>query len=63
MVLLTGASGYVGGQLIRHLEAQTLALRCLARKPDQLRPRVQPSTQIVPGDVLDPASLDQALQG
>jgi uncharacterized protein YbjT (DUF2867 family) len=61
VVLLTGASGYVGGRLIPLLEQQPLTLRCLARKPEQLRPLVRQSTQIVPGDVLEPSSLDQAL--
>src|SRR6185437_5738400 len=38
-------------------------LRCLARSPDKLRPRVETATEIVKGDVLDPASLDRALRG
>jgi uncharacterized protein YbjT (DUF2867 family) len=63
VVLLTGASGYVGGQLISLLEQQPVILRCLARNPDQLRPLVKQSTQIVKGDVLDPRSLDKALLG
>ena len=62
-VLLTGASGYVGGRLIPLLEQQPVVLRCLARNPDKLRPLVKESTQIVQGDVLDAASLDKALQG
>ena len=63
VVLLTGASGYVGGRLISLLERQPVVLRCLARNPDKLRPLVQESTQIVRGDVLDVSSLDAALQG
>jgi uncharacterized protein YbjT (DUF2867 family) len=63
LVLLTGASGYVGGRLIPRLEDQPVVLRCLARNPDTLRPHVKESTQIVRGDVLDPRSLDQALEG
>src|SRR6476660_8848454 len=63
VVLLTGASGYVGGRLIPLLEQQSLVLRCLARNPDKLRPIVKEPTRIVRGDVLDPASLDEALQG
>lgn len=61
-VLLTGASGYVGGRLIPLLEQQPVVLRCLARNPDKLRPLVGTSTEVVRGDVLDPSSLDSALQ-
>ena len=63
VVLITGATGYVGGRLIPLLEQQPVTLRCLARKPDKLRATVNPSTQVVQGDVLDAASLDQALRG
>ena len=63
LILLTGGSGYVGGRLIPLLEKQGGRLRCLARSPEKMRPRVQPATEIVQGDVLDPASLDRALQG
>jgi len=38
-------------------------LRCLARDPDKLRKQVKDSTRIFPGDVLDPASLVEALEG
>lgn len=62
-VLLTGASGYVGGRLIPLLEQQPVIVRCLARNPDKLRSLVKESTQIVRGDVLDAPSLDKALQG
>ena len=63
VVLLTGASGYVGGRLIPLLEKQPVVLRCLARNPDKLRPLVKESAQIVRGDVLDPGSLDEAMKG
>ncbi len=63
VVLLTGASGYVGGRLIPLLEHQPIVLRCLARNPDKLRPLVKECTRIVGGDVLDPGSLDDALKG
>ena len=62
-VLLTGASGYVGGRLLPLLEQQPIVLRCLARNPDKLRPLTKDSTEIVRGDVVDPSSLDAALQG
>lgn len=63
VVLLMGASGYVGGRLISLLEQQPVVLRCLARNPEKLRPSVKKSTPIVQGDVLVPASLDEALNG
>lgn len=62
IVLLTGASGYVGGRLLPLLQQQPVTLRCLARSPDKLRPLVQEDTEIVQGDVLDPSSLAAALQ-
>jgi uncharacterized protein YbjT (DUF2867 family) len=63
VVLLTGASGYVGGRLLPLLEQQAVILRCLARNPDTLRPLVKEPTHIVQGDVLDPPSLEEALRG
>jgi|YelNatPaOPRAMG01_1025707.scaffolds.fasta_scaffold00186_33 uncharacterized protein YbjT (DUF2867 family) len=63
MVLLTGASGYVGGRLLKHLQARGVRIRCLARKPDFLRGRVGPGVEIVRGDVLDEQSLIEALRG
>lgn len=63
VVLLTGATGYVGGRLLPLLEQRGVALRCLARSPDKLRPRVRASTQVVAGDVLERDSLDAALEG
>lgn len=62
MILVTGASGYVGGRLLRSLESRGEALRCLARRPEFLRSRVGANTEIVAGDVLDPESLGAALQ-
>ena len=63
LILLTGGSGYVGGRLIPLLEKQGVRLRCPARSPEKMRSRVQPGTEVVQGDVLDPPSLDRALQG
>ena len=63
LILLTGASGYIGGRLLPSLEKQGYRLRCLARHPDILKTKVGPSTEVVAGDVLDRQSLDSALRG
>lgn len=63
LVLLTGATGYVGGRLLPLLESRGVRVRCLVRKPERLRPLAGKSTEIVAGDVLDPASLKRALDG
>jgi len=61
LVLLTGATGYVGGRLLHELESRGLRVRCLARRPEWLRARVGPRTEVVAGDVLDPNSLRAGL--
>jgi uncharacterized protein YbjT (DUF2867 family) len=60
MILLTGATGYVGGRLLRRLEEERLPVRCLCRDPEALRWRVAPDTELALGDLLQPASLDSA---
>lgn len=62
-ILLTGATGYVGGRLLKLLEGRGYRIRCLARRPEFLQERVQAGTQIAQGDVLDAKSLHQALSG
>jgi uncharacterized protein YbjT (DUF2867 family) len=63
LILMTGATGYVGGRLLKRLEAEGYPVRCLARRPEFLRPRVGPQTQVVAGDVLDAESLLRAMDG
>ena len=63
LILLTGATGYVGGRLLQALEQKGHRVRCLARRPEFLKPRVAAATEIVAGDVLDRNSLDAALSG
>ena len=62
-VLVTGATGYIGGRLVPVLETAGVRLRCLARQPTALASRVSPTTEVVAGDLLDPGSLDSALAG
>lgn len=63
LVLLTGATGYIGGRLLRGLEKYGWPVRCLARNPEFLKPRVGPNTEVVRGDCLDPPSLAPVMAG
>src|SRR6202049_2071674 len=63
LVLLTGASGYIGGRLLKELEKAGWPVRCLARRPDFLRSRVAASTEVIKADCLDRGSLVSAMAG
>jgi uncharacterized protein YbjT (DUF2867 family) len=63
-VLVTGATGYVGGRLVPLLVERGYRVRVLARDRDRLegRPWLD-RVELVLGDVLDPATLPAALDG
>ena len=63
LVLLTGASGYIGGRLLKELEKAGWPVRCLARRPDFLRSKVAASTEVMKADCLDRRSLVPAMAG
>lgn len=62
-ILIAGATGYVGGRLRVALEQSDLNLRCLARRPENLRDRVAAQTEVVAGDCLKAETLLPALEG
>ena len=62
-ILLTGATGYVGGVLLRELHARGHRVRCLVRNPEKLAGKTPPDTEIFQGDVSDSESLAQSCQG
>jgi len=63
-ILVTGATGYIGGRLIPNLLALGYRVRCLVRDPERLQGRPwQSQVEIVAGDVLQPETLVPALQG
>ncbi|MCG8448845.1 MAG: NAD(P)H-binding protein, partial [Pirellulales bacterium] len=61
IILLTGATGYVGGRLLPLLEGKGYQVRCLTRRPEALQETVGAETEVVKGDVLDVGSLTAAM--
>lgn len=65
-VLLTGATGYVGGRLAPRLLDETYQVRCFARSADKVRARTwadRPGVEIVEGDASNLDQLTSAMQG
>ncbi len=62
-VLVTGATGYIGGRLVPRLLEQGYSVRCLARHPAHLEDRQWSGSEIVRGDVLRSDDLENALRG
>ncbi|HQN01983.1 MAG TPA: NAD(P)H-binding protein, partial [Candidatus Hydrogenedentes bacterium] len=63
IVLIAGATGYVGGRLLRVLEEKGVPVRCLARRPEVLQTRVGPQTEVIKGDLAFPETLPAAFDG
>jgi uncharacterized protein YbjT (DUF2867 family) len=61
-VLVTGATGYIGGRLVPMLTAAGHTVRCVARDPGRLADRFE-NAEVVRGDVFDEASLRAAMAG
>lgn len=60
-ILLTGATGYIGGRLLGRLEREDLRVRCLTRRHQAVERLAAPSSEVVVGDLLDPDSLTAAM--
>ena len=63
LLLLTGATGYVGGRLLQALESRGLRVRCMVRRPEALLGRIGANTEVVSGDCFDMPSLITSLAG
>ncbi len=62
-VLVIGASGFVGRRVAQALLADGCQVRCLARNPAKVQELAEIGCEIVQGDISDPASMQQALDG
>lgn len=64
LVLVTGATGYVGGRLVPRLLEAGYRVRVLVRDPERLQGRPWlPQVEVATGDVFRPATLLPALVG
>jgi uncharacterized protein YbjT (DUF2867 family) len=61
-VLVTGASGYIGGRLVRRLADLGVPVRVAGRRPELLRKR-WPEAEAVDLDVFRPETLEPATEG
>lgn len=62
-VALTGASGFIGAAIARHLASRGWRLRLLVRPGSQTRLPPLPATQVITGSLADPDALKQLLEG
>lgn len=62
-VFLTGASGFIGGHLLRELLVRGAAVRCLVRDPERFRQPPPGDVEVVTGDLRDAESLAGRLDG
>jgi uncharacterized protein YbjT (DUF2867 family) len=63
LILLTGATGYVGGRLLGALERTGHRVRCLVRDPDRIAARLGVGTEVVRADAVSGEGLAEALRG
>jgi uncharacterized protein YbjT (DUF2867 family) len=61
-ILVTGATGYVGGKLAKALSGCPYRVRCLVRDPQKLPQAVLDNAEVVQGNVLEPNSVAVALE-
>ncbi len=62
-VLVTGATGYIGGRLVPELLARGYRVRLMVRRESAEELERWPGVEIVVADALDPAALALALRG
>jgi uncharacterized protein YbjT (DUF2867 family) len=60
-ILVTGATGNVGGEVVRNLHKRGAGIRALARKPESVS--FPKGVEVVAGDLTDPESIRAAVKG
>lgn len=63
LVLVSGATGYIGGRLVPRLRQKGWPVRCIVRDPERLAGRGWEGVEAVKGDMFKPETLAAAMQG
>ncbi|HBG50518.1 MAG TPA: nucleoside-diphosphate sugar epimerase, partial [Gammaproteobacteria bacterium] len=63
MILVVGATGNIGNEVVRLLRAKGVATRVLVRDKAKATSMFGEDVEVVEGDLRDPASLPVALEG
>jgi uncharacterized protein YbjT (DUF2867 family) len=63
MILVTGATGVVGSQIVRALTARGAPVRAFVRDAERARALLGEGVELAPGDLTDAASVRAALRG
>jgi len=63
LILVTGATGYIGGRLVPELVARNYRVRILVRKNSPDYEKRWPNVEVAVGDALDLESLVEAMKG
>lgn len=63
LILVTGATGTIGSEVVRLLSQAGVKLRILLRNPTKVQSLIAPGVEVVQGDLSKPETLKAALDG
>lgn len=63
MILVIGATGKIGAEVVKQLLGEGREVRAMARNPESARQRLGPRVEIVAGDLAAPETLGPAMAG
>src|SRR5690349_8949976 len=62
-IFVTGATGYVGNNLVKRLANEGHTIHALCRSVNKKALLYHPNIKVFPGDITDIASVEKAMQG